>query len=365
MKLQAFRDASRGLKRYETGETVKEISARTGMRESDVLKLNANENLFLPLKFLQGVLREVIEETDPRLYPSEDRAKLQEALGKYLGVFPEQVVLGAGGDQLIELVLHAFLRKGEEMLAVTPTFSMYGYTAETMGAEYRTVDIEEDFSLDAGKVLKVATSKTDILILCNPNNPTANQFEHEKVHRLTREFQGLVLADEAYADYADYSLIGDTSRFDNLLILRTFSKAFGLAGLRLGYVITNMEVARVLNERYQMPYPISSVALKMGLKLLERREHIKNAVEAAKKEREWLIESLNRIKGVRAFHSDTNFVLFSLPLNYHEVYDELLNRGIIIRKIGSIPGARNCLRVSVAPKDKLKKFLDALRKVLQ
>jgi len=143
MNLKTFFEVSTALGVYKTGETVKELATRVGIQESEVLKLNANENLFLPLDFMQDVLGDVVKDVDPRLYPSEDRNRLQKALGGYLGVSPEQIVLGAGGDQLIELVLHAFLRAGDRMLIVTPTFSMYERTARNMGADCMTVDIEE------------------------------------------------------------------------------------------------------------------------------------------------------------------------------------------------------------------------------
>lgn len=364
MNLKTFFEVSTALSVYKTGETVKELATRVGIQESEVLKLNANENLFLPLDFMQDVLGDVVKDVDPRLYPSEDRNRLQKALGGYLGVSPEQIVLGAGGDQLIELVLHAFLRAGDRMLIVTPTFSMYERTARNMGADCMTVDIEEDFSLNVEKLLSAASPSTDVLVLCNPNNPTSNQFERRKVLRLVEGFNGLVVVDEAYAEYAGYSLVEEVGHFDNLLVLRTFSKAFGLAGLRLGYAVNNREIAVILNERYQMPYSLSSVALKTGLKLLERGDVVSDAVEATKKERDRLIESMHGIRGIRVFPSETNFVLFSLPQASDEVYYELLRRGIIVRRIGPVLGARNYLRVSIAPRDRLERFLDVLKEML-
>jgi len=364
MKLQTFIDVSKALEVSKPGKTVNQVSSMLGIQESEVLKLNANENLFLPIDFMQDILGEALGEVDPRLYPSEDMDRLQKALGGYLGVSPEQVVLGAGGDQLIELVLHAFLRAGDRMLIVTPTFSMYVRTARNMGVNYTKVDLEEDFSLNVEKTLSAASSQTDVIVLCNPNNPTANQFEREKVLRLIEGFGGLVLLDEAYAEYACYSLAGDVDQFDNLLVLRTFSKAFGLAGLRLGYAVTNEELASILNEHYQMPYPVSSMALKAGLKLLERREVVLDAVEATKKELDRLVESMQDLVGVEVYPSDTNFVLFSLRRDSDKVYHELLERGIIVRRIGSVLGRRNFLRVSIAPRDRLERFQEALREVL-
>jgi histidinol-phosphate aminotransferase len=362
VKLQSFYEASKDLEAYKLGETPEELAARLRMLRSEVLKLDANENLFLPQMMVKEILREASEETDPRLYPSGESKRLREDLGGYLGVSPRQVVLGGGSDQLIELLLHAFLRAGDEMLAVTPTFSVYGLTARAMGVGYRTVDLGEDFSLNVEEILSAVSPRTRILVLCSPNNPTGNQFVRDEVLNLAEKFQGLVVVDEAYVEYAGYSLAEEAAGFDNMLILRTFSKAFGLAGLRLGYTVSNSDLAGVLNDRYQMPYPVSSISLKAGLVMLERIGEVRGSVAAAKRERGWLIDELNSMEGITAYASDTNFVLFSLTRDYEEVYGKLLDRGIIIRKIGPVPGvSHGCLRVTLAPRERLERFLVALK----
>jgi histidinol-phosphate aminotransferase len=366
VKIRSFYEASRDLEAYKPGETREELAARLGMPRSEVLKLDANENLFLPQMMVKEVLREASEETDPRLYPSGESERLREALGGYLGVSLGQVVLGGGSDQLIELLFHAFLRAGDEMLAVTPTFSVYGLTARAMGVVYRTVDLNEDFSLNVEETLSVVSPDTCILVLCSPNNPTGNQFAREKMLRLVERFQGFVVVDEAYVEYADYSLAGEAARFDNMLILRTFSKAFGLAGLRLGYSVSNSDLAGVLNDRYQMPYPASSISLKTGLVMLKKIGEMRGSVGAAKRERGWLMDELNAMEGVTAYPSDTNFVLFSLTRDYEDVYGKLLKRGIIVRKIGPVLGSNHgCLRVTLAPREKMERFLSALKEALK
>ena len=366
MKLHSFYEASKDLEAYKPGETPEELATRLGIPRSEVLKLDANENLFLPQSMMQEILREASEETDPRLYPSGESGRLREALGGHLGVSPKKIVLGAGGDQLIELLLHALLKAGDEMLAVTPTFSVYGLTARTMGVGYRTVDVKEDFSLNVEETLSAVSPRTRILVLCSPNNPTGNQFARDKVLSLAERFQGLVVVDEAYVEYAGYSLAEEAAGFDNLMILRTFSKAFGLAGLRLGYAVSNSDLAGVLNDRYQMPYPVSSISLKAGLLMLERIGEVRGSVEAAKRERGWLTDELNAMEGVTAYPSDTNFVLFSLTRDYEEVYGELMERGIVVRRIELVPGeSHGCLRVTLAPREKLERFLVALKEALE
>jgi histidinol-phosphate aminotransferase len=203
-----------------------------------------------------------------------------------------------------------------------------------------------------------------MIVLCNPNNPTGNQFDKLAVLKLIEDFNGLVVIDEAYVDFGRYSLVEKTMDFENLLILRTFSKANALAGLRLGFAISSSDIAKILNQCYQMPYPVSHFNLKIGSKILDYEDLIKKTVNQIKDTRGKLIDALNDIRGVNAFPSDSNFVLFDIEIGFQRVYDALLRKGIIIRKIGRVPGFKNCLRVTVAPENKMLLFIEALKEVL-
>ena len=364
MRLERFLERSEHLTGYSPGVTPEELAMDLGVELSEILKLNANENLFLPVEFMRSILAEASRETDPRLYPTVEGQMLEKAISDYLGISPEQVVLGAGSDDLIEMVLYSILRDGDELLAATPTFSMYERGARIVGAEFKAIDLGNDFSLNVKSLLSAVTARTNVIVLCNPNNPTANQFPREEVLRLIEGFDGIVLLDEAYSEFAGYSLVGETSRLDNLIVLRTFSKAFGLAGIRLGFAVANEVLARTLKEKYRVPYPLSPVAMRVGVKLLENREVVEGATEEMKRQRGRLIDELNRIDGVRAFPSETNFVLFSLNRDQDEVYSRLLGKGIIIRRIGHVPGCGGCLRVTVAPSEVSMRFLKTLREVV-
>jgi histidinol-phosphate aminotransferase len=233
-----------------------------------------------------------------------------------------------------------------------------------MGLRYRAEQIDCLFRLDPEAVL-AKSRHADMIILCNPNNPTSNQFPKESVLKIVEGYENLVLIDEAYADFGKYSLLKEVAKRENLVVLRTFSKAYGLAGLRLGYAVANILIAKILVERYLMPYPVPNVVLRTGTKILDKQEFILETVEMIKQERNFIVESLNKIEGVKAFQSDTNFVLFRTDKPYEEVYSELLQRGIIIRKIGAVPGHDNCLRVTVAPRKTMLSFLTALREVME
>jgi histidinol-phosphate aminotransferase len=363
VSLDKFLSGSSELGIYKPGEPVEELAARLGIPVDQILKLNANENLFLPLSILQRVLAEAANETDPRLYPGGEEAALAENIAKLHGASSEQILLAAGGDMIIDLAMSSLAKPGDTVLAVTPTFSMYPRTAKIKGLNLRTVSLDNGFGLNGERVLEESEG-AGLIVLCNPNNPTSNQFPRGEVTKIVEGFRGFVLIDEAYAEFGGYTLIPEALKRENLMILRTFSKAYGLAGLRLGYGITNTVLARTLVERYMMPLSVPSYVLRVGAKLLYEAETVKGAIEDVKRERGFLVEALNEIDGVEAFPSDTNFVLFSTDKPYEEIYDRLLERGVIIRKIGAVPGHPDCLRVTVAPREMTTRFLEALREAM-
>jgi histidinol-phosphate aminotransferase len=345
---------------YGNGVTREQLSNRLRVPTEGVLKLDANENLFLPRDLVKAVLCEAIAECDPRLYPSGEGDELRGALADYLRVRESQIVLGAGGDQIIDLVIDS-LAEGDELLAVTPTFSMYKATAAKKSVRFNPIEIDGNFALDDEAVLSKASESSRMLVICSPNNPTANQFDKKDVLGLVEEFPGLVLVDEAYGEYAPYTLVGETESYENLMLLKTFSKAFGLAGLRMGYAVANVRLAEVLNTCYQMPYPLSSVALRAGVKILKKLNTVVESVEDTKAERIRLIRELNGIRGVTVFSSDANFVLFDVGDDFDEVYNRLLDRGIMVRRIGRVLDYPGCLRVTVAPRPAMERFLAALK----
>lgn len=355
------------LSRYDVGETIKGLALKLGVKPSEILKLNSNENFFIPLDFLRSILRQVVNEADPRLYPRDEFRELKEALSRRLNVLPEEIVIGAGSDQLIDLVSRIFLNEGDEALSITPTFVIYERFVRIQGAEYSSISLKDDFSLDVDAFISSISPKTKIIFLCSPNNPTGNQFSRRDILRIAEDFNGLVAVDEAYVDFASETLVDLARELENLIVFRTFSKFFGLAGLRVGYAVTNCDLAKTINERFQIPYPASIIALNMARKLLEE-ENFKFIEEKSlelKVERSRLIEALNNVKGVRAFPSETNFILFHTgEISSLKVYEGLLRRGVIVREIGQILKFKNCLRVTVAPAEIMRRFLKSLEEAL-
>lgn len=360
MNLEALKEKLRGVKPYKPSPYVDQLADQIGINPSEVLKLDANENLFLSKNFMQQVMIEASYETDPRVYPENETDYLRKQLAESNGVDPSQIVIASGGDQIIELVYDSLVGINGEVCAVSPTFSMYPRAAKQRKLKYTEEPLRPDFTLNAG-----IDPRCDLLILCNPNNPTGNQFDRDAVISLIDKSKGFVLVDEAYMEYGKYSLACETETRENLLILRTFSKAYGMAGLRLGYCITNSELAEVLNTQCLMPYPVSSPVLRAGSILLRNTEFVQRMVDEAKEQRKALIEKLNEMDGVTPYPSATNFVLFNTEKPYTEVYEGLKERGILVRVFGKVLDKENCLRVTVAPEPMMARFIEALEEALK
>ena len=357
MSIEAVKERLSGVKAYRPSPSVDQLAEKIGINPSEVLKLDANENLFLSKHFMQQVMIEASYEVDPRVYPERESDYLREQIAEINGVEPDQVVIASGGDQIIELIYDSLVGKGGKVGAVSPTFSMYPRGAKQRQLEYAELPLNPDFTLNTEK----NAQSYGLLILCNPNNPTGNQFDREKIIKMVDESKGFVLVDEAYNEYGEYSLAGETKNRENLLVLRTFSKAYGMAGLRLGYCITNSELADVLTTKCLMPFPVSSLVLRAGSILLRNKELVDRMVGVTKAIRQELIAELNEISGVTAYPSATNFALFNTEKPYNEVYEGLKERGILVRVFGDVLDKENCLRVTVAPKPMMKRFIQALK----
>ena len=327
------------------------------------LKLDANENLFLPREVMRGYLREAADSSDPRLYPTAEAEELQAAIAKRIGVCADQVVLGGGGDQLINLLITALLRPGDGLLSLTPTFSMYSVAASVRGVEHQQFPMDPNLTLDPDGLLRAVKGNTRMIEIVNPNNPTGVQFSEGAVKKVVQGFDGPVLIDEAYVEYGRYSLAASCGETENLVVLRTLSKAYGLAGLRLGYLIAGPELASALRG-VQDPYPASGVAIRMGLRMLEETRIVDEGVSQAKSERTWLTSMLSRIPGIVVIPSDASFLIFKTPRDAASVQNALLAKGVAVKLVGGVPGLGDCLRVTVAPRPLLEDFLTCLRLVL-
>lgn len=341
---------------------ISKVAAEIEVSPSRVLKLDANENFFVNPHELNVMLQNVVKNLDPRFYDFEGIGELTKALSGYVGVSPECIAVGSGSEQLIDLIAHLFLEKGDNVVSIVPSFFMYKKRVLLEEAEFFEAPLNGDLSLNKEAILDKVTPRTRLLFICSPNNPTGNQFEWEKIEALADECSAIVVIDEAYAEFADYSAAPLTVEKRNVISLRTFSKAFGLAGMRFGYAVANPDIATLLSET--IPYTVGTVAAKYVMELLDKIDFVKKSIEMVKEERKRLVDEMKAMEEIEVFDSKANFVTFRPHKDAEVIWRKLLEKGTLTKDLGNMPVIGHCLRVTVGLPHMNDQFLEALKHVL-
>jgi histidinol-phosphate aminotransferase len=329
-----------------------------------VLKLDSNENFVINKQLQQELVDSAQKSSDIREYPLGKSEKLVEALSDYLQIPSSMIGLGNGSDQILDLILSNFATKKTKILTSDPTFGFFEERCKLYAIPTIKIPFSKNMTLNLDDfVLK--SKKVDILYIDSPNNPTGFQFKKEEITELIKKFDGIVIIDEAYGEFSDYSVVNLAKKFDNLIIVRTFSKTFGLAGLRLGYVVANKKFIDVLTRVLQYPYPLNTLAIEAGILALQKAKQVSETIKIIKQERLRIIKKLRESGAFDVFDSKANFVLFDARGADKRIYTALLEQGISIRKLGKIGKHEGCLRVTVGTKDMNSKFLLAIRDLLQ
>ena len=331
-----------------------------------IVKLDLNENLCVDTELLRSIMKATCLQVDPKQYPEPQAGVAVAAIAAHLDLDPSMVYVGNGSDDVMDRLTRSFAKKDSTVLVIEPTFSMYGYFSDLAGARKQSVSLKPSFELDVDAILEASEPSTSILFLCSPNNPTGNQFRREDLEKILREFEGLVAIDEAYADFGRYSMVTWIKRFENLVVLRSFSKAYGLAALRAGYAISNPSIIGYL-KKATAPFSVNAYTQKMIENCLSRSSRFKQGIRRVVREREWMTKQLQMIDGVKPYSSDANFILFRITkqdVTSSEVWKKLREMRILVRDKGSDPLLQNCIRVTVGTRRMNLVFLKALRKIL-
>jgi len=271
--------------------------------------------------------------------------------------------VGNGSDQIIDLILTNFASTETKILTSEPTFGFFEERCKLYSIPTIRIPFTNNMTLDIEKFISNA-KKAKILYLDSPNNPTGFQFAKNELEQIIREFEGLVIIDEAYVEFADYSVLDLTKKIDNLIVLRTLSKSFGLAGLRIGYFVANKKIADVFNRVIQYPYPLNTIAIESGILALQKSKYFLDVANQVKKERSRIIEKLRDMKMFEVYDSNANFVLFVARGSSQRIYKALIEQGILIKNLGKIGDHEGCLRVTVGSQEMNSKFLLAIRDLL-
>jgi histidinol-phosphate aminotransferase len=295
-------------------------------------------------------------------YPDPHHRLLKERLAQIKKTPAGTIFVGNGSDEAIDLVFRVFCEPGRDnAVSISPTYGMYKVAAAINNVEMKEVRLREDFSLDVDALLAAADKRSRLLFICSPNNPTGNSFPIEEIEQLIRQFKGMVVLDEAYIDFSERAgFLARLPEFPNLIILQTLSKAWGMAGLRIGLAFAQEEVIALLS-RVKYPYNVNVVAQQIALEQLNK--NIKTQVAEIQSQRKWMGAQLDTVPVVKHIYpSDANFLL--VRVNHPKtVYKELIARGIIVRDRSNMPGCEGCLRITIGTPEENQRLVDVLQEV--
>jgi histidinol-phosphate aminotransferase len=330
---------------------------------SNVIKLDSNENYAISPDFFQELISRTKERMDVREYPLGGTERLVETLSDYINLPKEMIGVGNGSDQIIDLILGNFASHETKILTSEPTFGFFEERCKLYSIPTIRIPFDKDMNLNLEK-FQANSQKADILYLDSPNNPTGFQFQRKELEKLIQTFNGLAVIDEAYVEFADYSIIHLAKKVNNLVVLRTLSKSFGLAGLRIGYFVASKKTADAFTRVIQYPYPLNTVAIETAILALKESKYFKEVAELVKKERRSIIEKLREMRAFKVFDSQANFVLFVADGASKRIHKALIEQGIVIKNLGKIGKHEGCLRVTVGSQEMNSRFLTAIRDLL-
>jgi len=363
-----FPDSSRGIEKFIRadlaalgGYTPHKLPETLGgvVAGRDIIKLDANEN---PYGCSPKVQEALAEYSRWHIYPDAGQTRLRRQLQEYTGVDADRIVAANGSGELLDYILCLFVGPGDEVMNCVPTFDLYRFRTLVNGGKLVNIPRNErDFSVNIKAVKDAITPKTKIIILANPNNPTGNLTPQEDIMQLA-DTGVPVLVDEAYVEFSRETIVPLVSRYNNLMVLRTFSKWPGLAGLRIGYGIFPLEVASYLM-KIKLPYNVGLAAMVAVEATFEDMDYLRNGIEAIIRERDRLFDKLESLKWIKPFPSQANFIYCSvLKGNARELYQKLQDRGLLLRYFDQ-PLVQNGFRISAGKPEQTDVLIETLQEL--
>jgi histidinol-phosphate aminotransferase len=343
---------------YAPVEPLDVLAKRLGIPEERLVKLDGNENPYGPSPKAREAMARY---PNYHIYPDPEQRRMREAVAEYVGVDPQRIVVGNGSDELLDLTGRLFISPGDAVLNAPPTFGIYEFVARTYGGRLVEAPRREDFGLDVDAMEAALADGAKLIFLASPNNPTGNAVPPEALERLLAH-PAAVVVDEAYAEFAGGSFVPLTARHDNLIVVRTFSKWAGLAGLRAGYGVFPPAVAETIR-KIKMPYNMNVAAQAAVLASLEDREALSRNVERIVEERGRMAERLTGFPWLRVYPSRANFLLCQVQdRSATDVQSQLRERGVLVRHFDA-PGVRGCIRISVGRPEDTDRLVEALSEI--
>ena len=325
-------------------------SARDEYTGEAMIFLDANENPF----------------NEPyNRYPDPLQKKLKEKISELKNISAKNIFLGNGSDEPIDLLIRSFCEPGvDNIVTIDPTYGMYQVAADISGVEIRKVSLNENYDLNTTETLSATSRNTKLIFLCSPNNPTGNSLNKDAILEIVKSFSGIVIIDEAYIDFApEKTILPELENYPNLVILQTFSKAWGMAGIRLGMAFASTEIIEILN-KIKYPYNLNVLTQQKALELLEEKETVKNWVKLLIAEREKMVELFNEFPFViKVYPSDANFVLIKMH-DAKGIYNYLVDKGIIVRDRSKVHLCENSLRITIGTQKENETLINTLKELV-
>ena len=353
---------------YVPGRSVDEIATEFNINKDNIIKLGSNEN---PL----GVSKKAVDAVKVNVntiyqYPESNLEDLKEKIADYVGVKASNIIVGGdGADEILDILGKTLIEPGDEFIVHIPTYTYYEFTLKIYGGVpvYAKWDVNEN-KLDLKSVLDAISPKTKIIFLCTPNNPTGGLIDKDDIKKVLENKDILVVVDEAYFEFSEVDNVDLLSDYDNLLILRTFSKVFGLAGMRIGYAISNPQLIDYMH-RVKPVFSLTKLSYVAALNTLDDKEYIKESIEIGIKSREYLYENMSKFDKIRVYPSKANYILIDVRetgMTSEEFSKELLRKGIIVRDCKSFKGLDEYyIRVSVGTLKEDSRFIEILNDLVR
>ncbi|HOV14576.1 MAG TPA: histidinol-phosphate transaminase [Spirochaetota bacterium] len=327
------------------------------------IKLNQNESPFDVPDFLKEKILTKLRKTKWNIYPDFIPDELYTKVASYFKLTNYNILIGNGSNEMINTILTATLESGKKVVIPTPTFTVYNLISSNLNANIDFIPLRSDYTFDVESILESSKSKGSVTILCSPNNPTGTALSRGDIELIVKNSGGIVIVDEAYIHFGGETALDLITQYDNIIILRTFSKAFGLAGLRIGFMISNVDLIKELS-KVKLPYNLNIFTLITLSEMFDNISIVENNIREILKEKEFLYNELSKIKKIKIIPSQANFFLIVVE-NPDFIFKKLVEQGILVRDYSSYQMLEKCLRISVGNREENIKVTDALKKILE
>lgn len=338
-------------------ETTRDFVKYYNPKLNGELRLDTNTNVLGSNPAAEKYLRE--NTWDLNGYPNTYSDGLRGALAELYGLDTDNIIAGNGSDELLDVVFKTFTNMGDNSVVPVPSYTLYDYFVKLNGGKAIEVDLTDDFQLDVDAMVK---QDAKVAIMPSPNNPTGNCFRKKDIEEILSRFNGIVVVDEAYAEYSDDPFINRVEEFDNLIVLRTFSKAYAMAALRVGYAATNKKLADMMI-CVKIPYSLNMVSEGAAIAAVKDQDFVRRSVQMVREQRPKLDAGLRKL-GFETFPSDSNFILARSPIDHKVLVDGLKDRGVLIRDFGAKRRTENCIRTTVGTEEDNRLLLEKAEEVI-